>query len=101
CVYDLTIDANGDGLLTVTLGWVAFQHAGHESFIPAGAACVTRKRLGPGIPYYQDAPEALQTALKGFETGEQGWVPAILQAARPRDALTLWHLLARVPARDR
>lgn len=101
CVYTIQVDPSGDGLLEVTFGWVAFQHAGRESFIPEGAACVTRKRRGPGIPYYLDAPESLRTALAGFERGEQGWVNAILDAARPRDALTLWHLLARVPARDR
>lgn len=101
CMYTIQVDPGGDGLLEVTFGWVAFQHAGRESFIPAGAACVTRKRLGPGIPYYQDAPDALRTALAGFEKGEAGWLAAILDAARPRDALTLWHLLARVPARDR
>jgi FecR protein len=101
CIYNIQVDPSGDGLLEVIFGWVAFQHAGHESFIPAGAACVTRKRRGPGIPYYQDAPQALRTALTGFEKGEQGWLNAILESARPHDGLTLWHLLARVPARDR
>ena len=42
------------------MGWVAFQFRGHEAFIPAGARCVTRKRSGPGIPYYDDAPPALR-----------------------------------------
>jgi hypothetical protein len=85
CIYNIQVDPSGDGLLEVIFGWVAFQHAGHESFIPAGAACVTRKRRGPGIPYYQDAPQALRTALSGFEKGEPGWLNAILESARPHD----------------
>ena len=101
CMYDITVDSNGNGLLTVTFGWVAFEHRGQESFIPAGAACVTSKRRGPGLPYYQDAPETLRVAIAGFESGKPGWVAPLLDAARPRDALTLWHLLARVPQRDR
>ena len=101
CMYDITVDSTGNGLLKVTLGWVAFQHAGRESFIPAGAACVTRKKLGPGIPYYQDAPEDLRAALAGFENGDRDQLGKILDAARPRDGLTLWHVLARVREQDR
>jgi hypothetical protein len=101
CVYTIRTDAQGNGLLNVTFGWVAFEHAGHESFIPAGAACVTRKKSGPGIPYYTDASESFRTALAAFENGEAARLGAILEAARPRDGLTLWHLLARVPERDR
>jgi hypothetical protein len=101
CEYNLTVDANGDGLLKVRMGWVAFQHRGRESFIPAGAQCVTRKRGGPGIPYYEDATPALADAVARFDRGDTAATAAILAAARPRDGLTLWHLLTRVPAQDR
>jgi len=47
CQYTLNVDDRGDGLLKVTMGWVAFDTDGRESFIPAGAACRTRKRGGP------------------------------------------------------
>jgi hypothetical protein len=97
CEYTLEVDRNGDGLLRVSLGWVAFQFSGNESFIPAGAECVTRKRQGPGIPYYEDAPEALRNALRKYERGDTAALEGILHAARPRDGLTLWHLLTRVP----
>ncbi len=60
CEYTINVDGSGNGLLRVSLGWVAFRYQGHESFIPAGAQCVTRKREGPGIPFYEDAPEELR-----------------------------------------
>lgn len=101
CEYTITTNDSGDGLLRVATGWVAFQFAGRESFIPEGAACVTRARAGPGIPYFEDAPEALRTGLADLERGNAEGLRRVLAAARPRDGLTLWHLLTRAPDRDR
>jgi hypothetical protein len=98
CEYTLNVDSTGNGLLHVEMGWVAFQYEDRESFIPAGAECVTRKRQGPGIPFYADAPAPLRSSLAAFEAGDSAALPDILSAARPRDALTLWHLLTRVRA---
>jgi len=97
CQYTMEVTPSGDGLLTVTFGWVAFDFHGRESFIPAGARCTTRRGSGPGIPVFDDAPAALQDSLARFERGDAAALPAILAAARPRDSLTLWHLLTRVP----
>jgi len=99
CAYTLQVQPSGDGLLRVEFGWVAFQFDGRESFIPEGAACVTRKQTGPGVPFYEDAP--LRPALTAFEAGDSTALPAILREARPRDGLTLWHLLTRVPEPER
>jgi hypothetical protein len=101
CEYTIQVDPTGDGMLRVSLGWVAFQFDGHESFIPAGAQCVTRKRGGPGIPFYEDAPTPLAQAVGRYERGETAALGELLAAARPRDGLTLWHLLTRGDARDR
>ena len=101
CEYTINVDPAGDGLLKVAMGWVAFQSGGHESFIPAGAQCVTRKRTGPGIPYYEDASAPLREAVGRLERGDRRSLPVILAEARPRDGLTLWHLLTRVPAEER
>jgi hypothetical protein len=101
CEYTLNVDPAGDGLLKVSMGWVAFAVNGRESFIPAGAECRTRKRGGPGIPYYDDAPAALRTAVEAFDGGDHRAVGAILAAARERDGLTVWHLLTRVSEADR
>ena len=101
CEYTLQMDAAGDGLLKVSAGWVAFALHDRESFIPAGAECRTRKYGGPGIPYYDDAPDALRGAVEAFDRGDRRAVAAILSAARERDGLTVWHLLTRVDASDR
>ena len=101
CEYTLNVDSAGNGLLKVSMGWVAFAVNGRESFIPAGAECRTRKQGGPGIPYYEDAPEAVRDAVGAFDRGDRGAVGPMLAAARDRDGLTLWHVLARVEGPQR
>jgi hypothetical protein len=101
CEYTVQVTAAGDGLLRVSKGWVAFRHEGLESFIPAGAACITRKRTGPGIPYFEDASEDFRRALGAFQNDDASALDRLLTAATPHDGLTLWHLLTRVPAGDR
>lgn len=102
CEYTLRVLPDGSGLLTVERGWVAFQAGPVESFIPAGAACHTRPQSGPGIPYFEDAPAVFRESLQQFDTsqGTDG-LAAILASARPRDALTLWHLIVRTRGRQR
>jgi len=101
CEYTLNVDSSGNGLLRVSMGWVAFQHAGHEAFIPAGAQCATRRGSGPGIPYYEDAAEPFRRGLAALEYGDRAALTGVLADARPRDGLTLWHLLTRVAPADR
>jgi hypothetical protein len=101
CEYTLNVDEKGDGVLRVQMGWVAFQVGDREAFIPAGATCVTRRRGGPGVPYFEDAPEAVRREVQGLERGDPAALPGLLAAARPHDGLTLWHLLTRVPASAR
>lgn len=102
CQYTLKVDADGVGLVEVSVGWVAFEDAGRESFIPAGAVCITRPGKGPGIPYYQDASSELIDALHRFDANaNQPSIAVILDKARPRDAISLWHLLRRVQPADR
>jgi hypothetical protein len=101
CEYTLNVDENGDGVLRVSMGWVAFQIGDREAFIPAGATCATRKHGGPGIPYFADASEGLRHSVERFERGDTGALNGLLAAAGPRDGLTLWHLLTRVPEPDR
>jgi FecR-like protein len=101
CEYTLHVDDSGVGLVHVSVGWVAFESNGRESFIPAAAACHTRPGKGPGVPYYEDAPQTLIDAVNRFDAGDAGAVAAILSDARQRDAITLWHLLRRVAPGDR
>ena len=107
CVYTLHVDESGAGLLRTTVGWVGFKLNGHESFIPAGAVCATRPKVGPGTPYLEDASSAFREALSKFDF--EPHTPAerstllgiILLDSRKNDALTLWHLLSRVDDMDR
>ena len=96
CSYTLQVSPDGAGLLTVELGWVAFERNQLESFIPAGAACVTRPNRGPGTPYFTDAPALLTEALARFDTsGDSSALATAIVTARQRDALSLWHLMVR------
>jgi hypothetical protein len=101
CAYTLQVDDAGAGLLRVTEGWVEFERDGRESFIPKGAVCATRPGIGPGTPYYEDAPSGYGAALLLLDFGSPGdsrraeAFNFVLASARTRDALTLWHLLAR------
>jgi len=102
CEYKLQVLPDGSGLVQVGLGWVAFENSGRESFIPATAACVTYPEKGPGIPYYEDASRALVDNVHRFDvSADPRAIAVILSEARPRDALTLWHLLRRVQPNDR
>jgi hypothetical protein len=102
CQYTLSVEKDGQGFLAVEMGWVAFQWKTIESFIPEGAACTTHMGRGPDTPYFLDASEALTKALAEFDrTGNEQAVRSVLSAARPRDALTLWHLLERTKGEDR
>ena len=103
CAYTLEVDERGRSLLHVTSGWVALETPGRESVVPAGAACVTQPGRGPGTPFFEDAPEPFLSALArfDFEGGGPAALRGVLDAARPRDTLTLWHLLARAEAEDR
>jgi hypothetical protein len=101
CEYTLTVNGDGDGLLRVSMGWVAFQYGGREAFIPAGARCFTRRQSGPGIPFYEDASDGFRRDLEIYERGNSAALPGLLADARRRDGLTLWHLLTRVPVSAR
>jgi hypothetical protein len=107
CAYTLQVDDAGGGLVRTSLGWVGFKLNGRESFIPAGAACVTRPKVGPGTPYFEDASQEFRAALARFDFEDSSPqqraadLAMVLSQSRKRDALTLWHLLARVDAGQR
>jgi len=101
CAYTLQVDDSGAGMVRTSLGWVGFKLNGHESFIPAGAACATRPKVGPGTPYFEDASAKFRAASTRFDFEDStprqraDDLAIVLSEARQRDALTLWHLLAR------
>ncbi|MBX7222232.1 MAG: zf-HC2 domain-containing protein [Blastocatellia bacterium] len=103
CAYTLEVDADGSSLLHVTSGRVALWLNGHESMVPAGASCRSRKGTGPGTPFLESASAVFRQALDRFDF--QGRKPADLAAllteARTADSLTLWHLLYQVQGGER
>lgn len=106
CAYTLEVDDQGASLLRVTSGWVALELENRESIVPAGAACETRPSLGPGTPYFEDASNVFRQSLQtvNFDpdaAARSTALNAMLDQARPRDTLTLWHLLTRVEGEDR
>ena len=107
CAYTMTVDDEDVGHIKVTTGWVGFEWRGRESFIPAGAVCLTRRNLGPGTPFYEDTSSAFQTALEtidqqsGTAATRSAALDRILSEARKKDTVTLWHLLTRVDPADR
>jgi hypothetical protein len=102
CAYTLEVDENGNSLLHVTIGWVAMQLNGRESTVPAGAACATRKGIGPGTPYFEDASPNFRSALTKVDFDrDYRALDTVLAEAQKSDAMTLWYLLARVDATNR
>jgi len=107
CAYTLQVDDSGAGLVRTSAGWVGFKLNGHESFIPAGAACATKPKIGPGTPYFEDSSAQFRAALARFDFEDS--VPEqrsadlviVLGEARKDDALTLWHLLSRADEAQR
>jgi hypothetical protein len=107
CAYSLTVAEDGSGTLRTKLGWVGFHENGHDSFIPAGAMCLTRPKEGPGTPYFEDSSERLRQALHALDftqldqSARKEALRTVLAEARRRDAFTLWHLLGRVKEEER
>jgi len=101
CAYTLEVDPDGAGRLRVTVGWVGFELNGRESLVPAGAVCATRPGRGPGTPHFEDAAPGFVEGLARLDAGQYqagAALEQVLRDARPRDALSLWHLLSRLDA---
>ena len=106
CAYTLEVNDQGGSLLRVTSGWVALETKDRESMVPAGASCETRPGIGPGTAYFDDASLAFREALTKVDFDSDAAVrnaalTSVLDQARPRDTLTLWHLFRRSDGVDR
>jgi hypothetical protein len=101
CAYTLEVDSTRTAFLHVTLGWVTFEQGRRESLVPAGFSVRAVTALGVGTPLAEDAPAALATAVLRFDAGHAEVLDSILALVRTKDAVTLWHLLARTEGADR
>ena len=96
CAYTLEVDSTGNSTIVVTAGWVEFASGTRTALIPAGFRVVTHQGGGVGTPLADDAPAALVaavTALDQHTMPHDSAIMAIVREARPRDAVTLWHVL--------
>ena len=102
CEFLIRTDARGDGHLQVRSGWVQFEDAEAEIFVPQGAQVVLHAG-GVGTPYDDDAAPGFIAALADID--QQGpraaadgpAVRQLLAASRREDAITLLSLLSRYP----
>lgn len=101
CAFNIRYQDDA-GLLKVTSGWVDFDGDLRSSLVPQGAMAELSRTLGPGTPYWTDAPPALIEALREFDsTSSTAALHRVLAAARPRDAMTVLHLLERAKGEHR
>jgi hypothetical protein len=107
CRFTLEVLPDGGERLRVEAGWVALVRDGREAFVPGGAWVETAAGAWLGTPLWLAAPEEVRrgvAAIDGSTAGSDARAPALaalLAAARPADALTLWHLLSRVSSAER
>jgi hypothetical protein len=103
CAYTMEVGPDGGGILRVTNGWASLEWRGRQSLVPAGASGETRPSFGPGTPSFDDATEAFRSALGEFDfgAGKDDALAVVLDEARGRDTLTLWHLMSRVAESER
>lgn len=103
CVYTLSADERGDGLLTVEEGEVELQFGAVRVAVLAGNSAALRNGSGPGLPYPVHANGALRRAVAAFDAAPASAAALrdVLAAADARSTITLWHLLQRVVPADR
>lgn len=95
CKYSLTVDAAGAATIGVKTGRVSFEAEHRRVLVPAGASCVAHPGLGPVAPVWDDAPEEIRAFGRNATpaTISATLLEPVLRVARPRDTLTLFHLL--------
>jgi hypothetical protein len=109
CAYTLEVDSLGATTIHVTAGWVELREGDAVSLVPAGLVAHVEPGGTPGTPYPEElAPEA-RAALGRLDAGSTDpvdlalvlgaqYTPSHDVTLRRRSAVTLWHLLQRLPA---
>ena len=103
CIYTLTVDSLGNGLLSVESGEVELVRGSATVLVPAGNAAALRRGREPGLPVPARAAAAFRRLAVAFDAGstDGAHVAALLHAADRSHTITLWHLLDRVAASER
>jgi len=102
CAYRLEVDSAGNGRLVVTAGWVEYGAGRPLTLVPAGFGARAFAGRGVGLPLRDSADAALVAAAAAFDaTPDTATAARVAAAATRSDAVTLWHLLARVDGAER
>lgn len=97
CVYTLSADERGNGMLVVEEGEVELERGNVRAAVLAGNSAAIRAGRGPGLPYPTRANESLRRAVAAYDAdpARAGVVDAVLKATDRLSTITLWHLLQR------
>jgi len=98
CVYTLSVDRNGNGLLYVKSGMVELESKNRKSLVAAGSFCVTKEGIGPGTPYSKNSSPEFREALLDldFKGDNDNAVINVLHNAKRTDVISLLQMLPRV-----
>ena len=97
---EFVLDVHGNvSRVEVLSGWVQLENSTGEILVPAGAVSEMEPYREPLVMVYADAAPAFRDAVRELERSTSGSNAAALETtvrlARPRDVLTLLHLIER------
>ena len=97
CVYMITVDERGNGLLAVEEGEVELDAGAVRAAVLAGNSAAIHAGQGPGLPFPTRATAALRRAVAAYDAAPDrpATLDSLLAATDARATITLWHLLQR------
>jgi hypothetical protein len=102
CVYTLSVDSTGAGLLAVSFGEVELHTAGRRTLVVAGTAARIYAG-GLGLPFPILAPAAFKEAVLQADRGAlpDSLLDVLLAQSNVQATITLWHFLERTDGTTR
>ncbi|HMS65043.1 MAG TPA: zf-HC2 domain-containing protein [Ignavibacteria bacterium] len=96
--YTITIDSTGDGIIYVKSGKVDVDSPNRDAIIPAGNVVFTKRDIGVGTPFNENASPKFRNALFNYDFGKCNdmCVTTLINNAKMSDAVTLVNLIPNV-----
>lgn len=93
--YNLSVNDSSSTLIHANSGWVLVQFEDKKSLLPAGTSCISKKGLGVGTPFLDDASDNFKELLYkiNFEQVDESQLQKLLAESRSQDLISLFHLL--------
>ncbi len=101
CEYELTVDDEGHGMLSVSYGSVALERENRAPTLVVENTYCKIGPNGPGTPLSKNASQELRNAADELDAGDATAFDRVLAAAGPNDTATLWHVMRRMDADER